>query len=535
MSVSNENRLNTATVQDEAQKQALRSIMFAGTGSDVGKSVIAAGICRIVKQDGMNPAPFKAQNMALNSYVTPDGLELGRAQAMQAEACGIDCRADMNPILLKPQSDGHSQVVMLGKPIGTASAYSYFRKEGREHWRKVVHDAYDRLSREFSPIIMEGAGSISEINLRDVDIVNMSMARHADAAVVLVADIDRGGVFASVYGSVMLQTPEDRKRIKGIIINKFRGDIRLFQPGVKMIEDLCGIPVIGVIPYFRDIVLDAEDSLALDAKNERAVEGKLNIAVVKLPHISNFTDFDVLDGLNGVNLYYTRSNEELMKADLIILPGSKSTIQDLEIIKQERIDNTIRVAVQSGKKIIGICGGYQMMGQTVKDPLGMEGEAGETTEGLGLLPLDTELTGEKRTTRVNARLINTPGGRIAYEDTLPSDSYDITAYEIHVGRSDCHYSESSYPLCSIVQPDGTEMLEGMETDNCIGTYLHGIFDNRAFLTKILSPYSIHTSVEERARWKEEQYDKLAAHLREYLDVERLYEIMKPEACSELHN
>ncbi len=518
MPSSDETLLQSTIEQPVSHDRPLRSIMLAGTGSDVGKSVIAAGICRILKQDGLNPAPFKAQNMALNSYVTPDGLELGRAQAMQAEACGIDCRADMNPILLKPQSDGHSQVVMLGKPIGTASAYSYFRKEGREHWRNVVHEAYDRLASDFSPIIMEGAGSIAEINLRDVDIVNMSMARYADAAVVLVADIDRGGVFASVYGSVMLQTPDDRKRIKGIIINKFRGDIRLFQPGVKMIEELCDVPVLGVIPYFCDITLDAEDSLALDKKNDRAAEDKLNIAVVRLPHISNFTDFDILDGLNGVNLYYTRSCDELNKADIIILPGSKSTIQDLETVKKEGIADLIRSAALNGKRIIGICGGYQMMGETVTDPQGIEGKAGETAEGLGLLPIATELTGEKRTTRVTARLH--PNDAV---DTHPA--YNLKAYEIHVGQSVCRYDSSAKPLCMVQQPDGSEKEEGVETANCLGTYLHGIFDNPAFLTKILEPYGIHTSIEERVRWKEEQYDKLAAHLRQHLDMQKLYDIM----------
>ena len=247
----------------KGMKQKLHPIMLAGTGSDVGKSVLAAALCRIFLQDGYRPAPFKAQNMALNSYATPEGLEIGRAQAVQAEAAGIPCCTDMNPLLLKPSSDHTSQVVLNGKPIGNRNAYDYFRVEGRDELRKEVHAAFDRLSQRFNPIVMEGAGSISEINLKDTDLVNMSMARYADADVILVADIDRGGVFASAYGSIMLQEPEDQKRIKGIIVNKFRGDIRLFDEGRRMLEDLCGIPVLGVVPMFHHIVIEEEDSVQL--------------------------------------------------------------------------------------------------------------------------------------------------------------------------------------------------------------------------------------------------------------------------------
>lgn len=257
-------------------KKELHPIMFAGTGSDVGKSIIATAFCRIFKQDGYRPAPFKAQNMALNSYATPDGLEIGRAQAVQAEAAGIPCHTDMNPLLLKPQSDHTSQVVLNGKPIGNRNAYDYFRKEGREELRKEVHEAFNRLSVRYNPIVMEGAGSLAEINLRETDLVNMSMAMYAEADVILVGDIDRGGVFASVYGSLMLLTPEERKRVKGILINKFRGDIRLFESGVKMLEDLCGIPVLGVIPYYKDIYIEEEDSVALAMKAVRTVQGKVN-------------------------------------------------------------------------------------------------------------------------------------------------------------------------------------------------------------------------------------------------------------------
>ncbi|MBP5704114.1 MAG: cobyric acid synthase, partial [Paludibacteraceae bacterium] len=279
----------------EKAKRIMRPLMLVGTGSDVGKSIIATALCRIFKQDGYRPAPFKAQNMALNSFATPDGLEIGRAQAVQAEACGLPPHTDMNPLLLKPNSEHTTQVVLNGKPIGNRSAYDYFRKEGREQLRIAVHAAYDRLSLKYNPIVLEGAGSVSEINLRDSDLVNMPMARYAGADVILVADIDRGGVFASCYGSIMLQTPEDRKLIKGIIVNKFRGDIRLFESGKKMLEDICGVPVLGVVPMLPDINIEEEDSVALEKKQHSPAEIKVNVVVVMLRHISNFTDFNILE------------------------------------------------------------------------------------------------------------------------------------------------------------------------------------------------------------------------------------------------
>ena len=309
--------------------------MLAGTGSDVGKSILAAAFCRIFKQDGYSPAPFKAQNMALNAYATPEGLEIGRAQAVQAEAAGIPCHTDMNPLLLKPNSDHTSQVVLNGKPIGNKNAYDFWRKEKsgerkeksgeRIDFRQKVCDAFDRLAKRYNPIVMEGAGSIAEINLKDRDLVNMSMARHAGADVILVGDIDRGGVFASVYGSIALQTPEDRKQIKGIIINKFRGDLRLFEEGRKMLEDICGVPVLGVVPYYKDIFIEEEDSVSLEKKQREIAEGKVNVAVVLLRHISNFTDFDTLERDPRVNLFYTNNINDLSQADIIILPGTKAT------------------------------------------------------------------------------------------------------------------------------------------------------------------------------------------------------------------
>lgn len=377
----------------------LHPLMLAGTGSDVGKSIIAAAFCRIFLQDGYHPAPFKAQNMALNSYATPEGLEIGRAQAVQAEAAGVPCHTDMNPLLLKPSSDHTSQVVLNGRPIGNRNAYEYFRREGREELRKEVHAAFDRLAARYNPVVMEGAGSISEINLRDSDLVNLPMAMHAGADVILVADIDRGGVFASVYGSVMLLRPEERKHIKGILINKFRGDIRLFESGVKMLEDLCGVPVVGVVPYYKDIYIEEEDSVMLQTKNIRAGQGKVNVAVVLLRHLSNFTDFNVLERDPRVHLFYTNNTDELMKADIILLPGSKSTLSDLYELRRNGVAQAIVRAHREGATVMGICGGYQLMGREVCDPDHVEGEI-ERLPGLGLLPVSTRMQGEKVTRQV---------------------------------------------------------------------------------------------------------------------------------------
>ena len=413
-------------------KTLLHPIMFAGTGSDVGKSIVAAAFCRIFKQDGYAPAPFKAQNMALNSYATPEGLEIGRAQAVQAEAAGVPCHTDMNPLLLKPQSDHTSQVVLNGKPIGNRNAYDYFRKEGREELRKEVYAAFDRLSARYNPVVMEGAGSLAEINLRETDLVNMPMAMHAKADVILVGDIDRGGVFASVYGSLMLLTPEERKRVKGILINKFRGDIRLFEPGIKMLEDLCGIPVLGVIPYYKDIHIEEEDSVALASKAVQAQQGKVNVAVVLLRHLSNFTDFNVLERDSRIHLFYTNNVDELAKADIILLPGSKSTIDDLYELRRNGVAQAILRAHRNGATVMGICGGYQMMGQQILDPDHVEGEW-EALPGLGLLPTVTRMSGEKVTRQVKFHI---------YEDSTEI----LDGYEIHMGITTPVEGETMQPL-----------------------------------------------------------------------------------------
>ena len=503
------------------QMNRLHPLMFAGTGSDVGKSIISAAFCRIFKQDGYRPAPFKAQNMALNSYATPEGLEIGRAQAVQAEAAGVPCHTDMNPLLLKPQSDSTSQVVLNGRPIGNRSAYGYFHKEGREELRREVCAAYDRLSKKYNPVVLEGAGSISEINLREVDLVNLPMAMYAGADVILVADIDRGGVFASVYGSVMLLTPEERKHVKGILINKFRGDIRLFESGVKMLEELCGIPVVGVVPYYKDIYIEEEDSLALATKSLQAEQGKVNIAVVLLRHLSNFTDFNVLERDPRVHLFYTNNTEELAKADIIILPGSKSTLADLYELRRNGVAQAVIRAHREGAAVLGICGGYQLMGQEVFDPDHVEGDI-ERLPGLGLLPVSTRMTGEKVTRQVKFQLFEN-GGRATEDGTL---KLSMSGYEIHMGSTVPIEGTSASPLNML--EDG--LCDGYIVDStCMGTYIHGILDNPEFIDFLLKPFAGKLSETAEAfnyqQFKEEQYDKLAEHVRQHVDMPLIYKIL----------
>lgn len=487
----------------------LHPLMLAGTGSDVGKSIIAAAFCRIFLQDGYHPAPFKAQNMALNSYATPEGLEIGRAQAVQAEAAGVPCHTDMNPLLLKPSSDHTSQVVLNGRPIGNRNAYEYFRREGREELRKEVHAAFDRLAARYNPIVMEGAGSISEINLRDSDLVNLPMAMHAGADVILVADIDRGGVFASVYGSVMLLRPEERKHIKGILINKFRGDIRLFESGVKMLEDLCGVPVVGVVPYYKDIYIEEEDSVMLQTKNIRAGQGKVNVAVVLLRHLSNFTDFNVLERDPRVHLFYTNNTDELMKADIILLPGSKSTLSDLYELRRNGVAQAIVRAHREGATVMGICGGYQLMGREVCDPDHVEGEI-ERLPGLGLLPVSTRMQGEKVTRQIRFRFLE--------------DSAVCEGYEIHMGTTTPLADVPVSPLNHLA--DGRE--DGYFVDRtCMGTYVHGILDNPSVIDYLLEPFAdkLKETAFDYKAFKEEQYDKLAAHVRKHVDLPLIYQIL----------
>ena len=467
----------------------LHPLMFVGTGSDVGKSILAAAFCRIFRQDGYAPAPFKAQNMALNSYATPDGFEIGRAQAVQAEAAGIPCHTDMNPLLLKPQSDHTSQVILHGKPVGNKHAYDYWRRGASDiDYRQEVCTAFDRLSAKYNPIVMEGAGSISEINLRDTDLVNLPMARHAKADVILVGDIDRGGVFASVYGSIALQSPEDRKLIRGIIINKFRGDMRLFDEGRRMLEELCGVPVLGVVPYYKDIYIDEEDSVALEQKRRQLIAGKLNVAVVLLRHISNYTDFGTLERHPRVNLFYTNNISDLEQADIIIVPGTKSTLDDLMELRRNGCAQAIVRAHRDGKMVIGICGGYQMLGISVDDPDGVEGSIA-SLPGLGLLPIHTTMSAEKTTRQVSFQF----------------NGQSCQGYEIHQGVSDTE-----------------EAI--MQTNHCIGTYIHGFLDNQSVIDYLLGTKQ-STMAMDADTFKDEQYNKLAAHVRQYVDIPRIYEIL----------
>lgn len=493
-----------------SEQTKLYPIMFAGTGSDVGKSIITSAFCRIFLQDGYRPAPFKAQNMSLNSYATPEGLEIGRAQAVQAEAAGIPCHTDMNPLLLKPSSEKICQVVLNGKATGNQGAYEYFRKEGRDKLRKEVNDAFDRLAQRYNPLVMEGAGSISEINLRDCDLVNMPMAMHAKAHVILVADIDRGGVFASVYGSIMLLTKEERQYVKGILINKFRGDIRLFESGIKMIEDLCGVPVIGVVPYYKDIHIEEEDSVALQAKNRQATYGKVNIAVVLLRHMSNFTDFNVLERDPRVHLYYTNNTVEIEKADIVLIPGSKSTLSDLYELRKNGAGQSIVKAHKAGATVFGICGGFQIMGQEICDRSHIESPI-ERLPGLGLLPVSTQIEGEKLTRQV----------RFRFQDSDET----CNGYEIHIG--------TTIPVKD-TPPSPLNILENETTDGyfvspkCFGSYIHGILDNQVVIDYLLAPYSDKLSGQsfDYEAFKEEQYDKLANHVRSHVNMELVYETMR---------
>jgi len=488
--------------------ESLKPIMFVGTCSDAGKSVINAGFCRIFKQDGYSPAPYKAQNMSLNSYSTPEGLEIGRAQAVQAEACKIDCHTDMNPVLLKPTNDISSQVVLNGKPIGNQTAREYFLGNNKKELFTKAYEAFERLSSRYSPIVLEGAGSISEINLRSRDIVNMPMAIKTNASTYLIADIDKGGVFGSVYGSFMLLTPEERKQMKGILINKFRGDIALFEEGKKILEDLTGVPVVGVIPFYHDIHIEEEDSVVLDEKSRFAQDNKINVAVVLLKKMSNFTDFRVLELDDRFHLFYTNNIKEIEKADIIIIPGSKNTISDLLEIRQNGVAKAIVQAYKADKKVIGICGGYQMMGMTIEDPENLEGNV-SSVPGLGLIPQTTIIKDEKVTEQ---RMFSYKGGDFVNK-----------GYEIHMGETITLENEQESPLTTLDNghKDGYYL-----SDNCWGSYLHGILDNKEVINNLAKDFNKEANDFDYEKFKDEQYDKLAQHIRENVDMDYIYSTLK---------
>ena len=489
-----------------------KAIMIQGTMSNVGKSLVAAGLCRIFHQDGYKCAPFKAQNMALNSYVTDEGLEMGRAQVMQAEAAGIRPRAEMNPILLKPTNDTGSQVIVNGKSIGNYSARDYFSY--KKELIPNVMSAYRTLAEEFDVIVIEGAGSPAEINLKDADhFVNMDMAKLAEAPVLLVGDIDRGGVFAQLYGTTALLTAEEQKRIRGYIINKFRGDVSLLSPGPEMLESKTGIPVVGTVPMMP-LKIDDEDSLT-DRFGNRSTAGIVDLAVIRLPRISNFSDFSVFDMLPDTSVRYVRSASELGTPDMIILPGSKDTIGDLTWLKDSGLADLILQKAAEGTVIFGICGGFQMLGRTISDPLGAERQG--TTQGLGLLPHDTIYETEKHQTKITGVLP-------AFSGVLQGLSGKaFSGYEIHMGVS------------SVVKNGIAEKLEQpfLQNHQIYGTYVHGIFDASGLAAAVVRAlaarkgYVIEDLPEgDYAAFKETQYDLLADTLRGSLDMKRIYQILE---------
>lgn len=505
-----------------------KNIMLQGTASNVGKSLLTAALCRIFMQDGMKVIPFKSQNMALNSYITEEGLEMGRAQVFQAEAAGLRPHVIMNPILLKPSSDKRSQVIINGKVYGNMSAREYH--EFKPQLLGMLTEHYQKISSEYDVVVIEGAGSPAEINLRDKDIVNMGMAEVADAPVILIGDIDKGGVFASLAGTMMLLREEEKKRVKGVIINKFRGDKTILDPGIKMLEDIIGIPVLGVIPYTY-LQLEDEDSLTSRFKKQtqKQNEGMLEVAVIWLPHLSNFTDFNRLELEEDVNVRYVRRGEKIGKADLVILPGSKNTLEDLQYLKESGLDMELYQLKEEGTFIMGICGGYQMLGHKICDPEGVEGKISEAY-GLGLLNRNTIFKGEKTTTQVEGSFRgNLPGILKACE------GIKVKGYEIHMGISE--KTGACEELLTIEKRLGEKVsdLEGScnEEGTVFGTYLHGIFDEGPFARCLLNAIrekkglpALESGITSFEAFKQGEYDKLAKVVRENLDMDAIYKILE---------
>lgn len=496
-------------------------IMVQGTMSNVGKSVLTAGLCRIFKQDGYRVAPFKSQNMALNSFITKEGLEMGRAQVMQAEAAGIEPLVSMNPVLLKPTNDIGSQVIVCGEVLGNMSAAQYHSY--KKQLAPKVLEAYESLAADYDIIVIEGAGSPAEINLRDEDIVNMGMAKMANAPVLLVGDIDRGGVFAALAGTLLLLEEDERSMVKGVIINKFRGDIDILQPGIAMLENIITTPVLGVVPNIH-LDIDDEDSLSqrFVHKNTAAL---VDIAVIRLPRISNFTDFNVFDMVEGVAVRYVSSVGELGDPDMLILPGTKNTMEDLLWLRQCGLEAEILKQVSKGKLLFGICGGYQMLGQELCDPY--EVEHGGTMAGMGLLDAKTVFEKEKCRTRAI--------GTFQQIDGLLAglSGIEFEGYEIHMGQT-TPTGEGAY-LTTIENTTGTatNTHDGLYCKNVYGSYIHGIFDREEvvkavctalFEAKGLDSSAVHTV--DLEAYKQGEYDKLAEALRSSLDMQKIYEILE---------
>lgn len=501
-----------------------KKIMLQGTASNVGKSVLVAGLCRVFKQDGYNVAPFKSQNMALNSFITKEGLEMGRAQVFQAEACGIEPNANMNPILLKPSGNHRCQVIVKGKvrdDMGSSEYHNYKPELAKElgHIFKKLNDNHDI-------VVMEGAGSAAEINLREHDIANMGMAEIADAPVIIVGDIDRGGVFASLAGTMLLLTEEERKRVKGVIINKFRGRKELLYEGVKMLEDIIKVPVLGVVPY-SDIKIEDEDSVTTRFKNQMN-KNDIHIEIIRTPHMSNFTDFNIFETQNDVSIRYVDYGETFSNPDIVIIPGSKSTIDDLRYIRKSGLEEQIKELHKKGKLIFGICGGYQMLGKKLRDPYHVEGEV-EEFDGIGLLDTETTFEKSKTTTQVEATIC---GNLEGYMKNLEGKT--VKGYEIHMGITSISKDIKNINKINKKLDEQVNYLEGSvnEEGNVIGTYIHGIFDEIDFTRTLLNNIreikgleKINSNVTSFDEFKQNEYDKLADLLREHLDIKKIYEIM----------
>lgn len=481
-----------------------KNIMLLGTASSVGKSTIAAAFCRYFKNKGYKVAPYKALNISLNSYVTKDGDEIGRAQVVQAECCDIEPREYMNPILMKPSANFKTQVIVRGKVHCTMDAYKY--KELNKYLKEKVKEAYTDISKDYELIVLEGSGSCAEINLKETDIANMYTAKATNSPVILVADIDKGGVFASIVGTLMLLSEEERKLVKGVIINKFRGKVEYFKPAMKQLEEIIKVPVLGVMPYHQ---LDIEDEDSVSDRLNKEKESELDIAVIRLPHMSNFTDFNSIERHKGISIRYINNPTELNSAKLIIIPGSKNSIDDLIYLKKLGFKDAIDSSIKKGSKVLGICGGYQMLGMKIKDTLGVEGTIREES-GLGLLDIETEFEKNKVTKQV---------------DAYDTEGIKITGYEIHNGNS--------YPLSkeNIWLKDSIGNVLGMKNkeETVFGTYIHGLFDEgnfeKKFLTKIINYNRLENDQISYKEYKKNQYDKLAKLLEENINMEYVENII----------
>jgi len=503
-----------------------RAIMVQGTGSDVGKSILVCALCRVFRQEGLKVAPFKAQNMSNNSYVTVDGREMGRAQVAQAEAAGIQPEAEMNPILLKPSGNNGSQIITMGRPLRHMTANEYYKN--KDSMLEIAKEAYQSLSNEYDVIVIEGAGSPAEINIKDNDIVNMKIAEIADAPVILVTDIERGGSFAWIVGTLELLDSDERDRVMGVIINKFRGDMGILESGIDMLEERINKPVLGVLPYFTNIDVDDEDSMNLDKRNRasESSESQIDIAIIRLPRISNFTDFDILIREKSLSVRFVEDARSIGNPDLIIIPGTKNTIGDLESIKESGIANAVTGLANSGTMVIGICGGYQMLGKVILDPENAESKTLET-DGLGLIDVSTLFRMQKNTHQVKATLHDR--GTDIFKG-LNSDN-KITGYEIHMGETEL--LNGTAPFLKILERSDKEvsMDDGAVSSdgNVIGTYLHGIFDNNEFrlelINKLRKNKGLSTMLAEELNSvdKEREYDKLADWFREHVNMDLIYE------------